>query len=99
MEETHFGIRIPYSLKEVDFGGKGIFSSERILKGTLVWKFKVGGNVVEYNKEAAISHLATLTMIEAKVFLDLTYGIGGEADHLLFKIRVFQFEVLFNIIF
>jgi hypothetical protein len=41
------GVRIPYLVKDAEFGGKGLFATAKVLKGTLVWSFKPGANVVQ----------------------------------------------------
>jgi hypothetical protein len=38
------GMQIKYYLKDIEYG-KGIFSSESIPQGTLIWKFSSGINV------------------------------------------------------
>ena len=78
MKEERHGLRIPYFIRNADFGGYGIFSTHKVIAGTLVWVFAAGENVVEYDGEAAIAHLESLTLDEAKRFLDTTYGLGGE---------------------
>lgn len=79
MKEERHGLRIPYSIRDVSFGGKGIFSTQKVKAGALVWRFAAGENVVEYDGEAAIAHLESLTLNKAKRFLDTTYGLGGES--------------------
>lgn len=78
MKEERYGLGIPYSIRDVCFGGKGIFSTQKVKAGTLVWRYAAGENVVEYDGEAAITHLESLTLDGAKRFLDTTYGLGGE---------------------
>jgi hypothetical protein len=41
------GIQVPYLVKDAEFGGKGLFITERVPRGTLIWRFKSGVNVVE----------------------------------------------------
>lgn len=72
------GMQIAYAVRDAEFEGKGLFSMENILQGTLIWRFRVGDNVTEYDEPAATKHLETLTMPEARDFLDLTYGIGDK---------------------
>jgi SET domain-containing protein len=74
-EEGNGGMQIAYAVRDAEFEGKGLFSTEKIAQGTLIWRFRVGDNVTEYDEPAATKHLETLTMPEAKDFLDLTYGI------------------------
>ena len=78
MKEERQGLGIPYSIRNAEFGGKGIFTTHKIIAGTLVWTYAAGENVVEYDGEAAIAHLESLTLDEAKRFLDTTYGLGGK---------------------
>jgi hypothetical protein len=72
------GFQVPYELRDAEFGGQGLYAVSHIPQGTLVWKFVAGDNVVEYDEAAATRHLSTLSMADAKVFLDLTYGIGDK---------------------
>jgi hypothetical protein len=78
-------MEITYTVQDALFGGKGLFSLGKVLKGTLVWKFKAGDNVIEYDAKAAQNHLMSLNASEAKDFLDLSYGRGGE---LSFKVII-----------
>ena len=77
MEDTRCGIRIPYSIRSEDFGGKGIFADAKISSGSLVWEYRGGVNVSEYSGDAAAAHLEKLSMGEAKIFLDTSYGLHG----------------------
>lgn len=78
MDDYSCGIKISYSIRDADFGGKGIFAEEEISCGSLVWKYASGENVIEYDGEAAASHLEKMNMSEAKEFLDSAYGLGGK---------------------
>ena len=87
------GIKISYSIRSVDFCGKGIFAEENVSPGTLVWAYKEGNNVVEFDGPAAAAYLEKLTMGEAKIFLDATYGRGGERARTSAEVLVFLFMV------
>lgn len=71
------GLQVPYEVRNHAEYGKGLFATEKITKGTLIWRFEVGKNVVAYDEETATKHLENLSMSDAKDFLDLTYGIQG----------------------
>ena len=77
MDDVLCGIRVPYSIRSVDFGGKGIFADAKIYLGSLVWEYRGGVNVSEYTGDAAAAHLENLSMSEAKHFLDTSYGLHG----------------------
>ena len=77
MENIGPGLQVPYEVHDLADFGKGLFATEKIAQGTLIWRFEVGKNVVAYDEAAATKHLETLSMPEAKDFLDLTYGIQG----------------------
>lgn len=77
MDEESCGIKIHYSIRSEDFRGKGIFAEERISSGSLIWRYQCGFNVIEYDGNAAAVHLEKMSMIDAKYFLDATYGLQG----------------------
>jgi SET domain len=78
MEGGPCGIRIPYAVKDADCGGKGLFTVSKVSTGDLIWKFTEGQNVIMYDGDAASAHLSDLSPLEAKSFLDATYGLKGE---------------------
>jgi hypothetical protein len=99
MEGGPCGIRIPYAVKNADCGGKGLFTVSKVSSGDLIWKFVEGENVITYDGDAASAHLAELTHLEAKSFLDATYGLKGEPTEkttcLLLNFEVHAVNVFF----
>jgi SET domain-containing protein len=69
-------MEIPYEIKDTEYG-LGLFAIVDIPVNTLVWQYKKGINIIEYDEEAALEHLATKTYKECQRFLDLTYGQRG----------------------
>ncbi len=73
-------MQIAYEIRDAGLGiGNGIFTKEAISAGTLIWKFKSGVNVIEYDGEKAKQHLSKFAALqEAQNWLDLTYGLNGK---------------------
>lgn len=98
MEGGACGIRIPYVVKNAECGGKGLFTESKVSTGDLIWKFAEGENVIMYDGDAASAHLANLTALEAKSFLDTTYGLKGETTEMttcLFQSSKFRAVIVF----
>jgi hypothetical protein len=78
-------MQIPYEIKDAGLGlGQGIFVKELVPKGTLVWKYSAGLNVLQYDAEAAANRLAALpTLEEAQKWLTFTYGFFGMLNEVI----------------
>lgn len=70
-------MQIAYELKDAGGDiGMGIFVTRAVLKGTMIWQYSAGINVNVYDAKTAASHLeAFATRVDARKFLDLTYGL------------------------
>jgi hypothetical protein len=69
-------MQVPYEVKDTEWG-KGLFAAADIAEGTLIWEYKLGVNIVEYDEQAALAALSTRTYKECQRWLDLTYGQRG----------------------
>lgn len=48
------GFRVPYEVRPSAIAGRGVFATEHIERGTLVWEYAVGRSVLEYRSEAEL---------------------------------------------
>eukprot|EP01041_Mallomonas_annulata_P003511 gene3511-6982_t len=77
-------MQIPYEKRDAGSDiGLGLFSTQHIRVGSLIWRFKAGENVLIYDRDAAYQHLRNKTMAEAQNWLDLTYGLHGKICEIL----------------
>lgn len=78
-------MQVPYEKKDAGLDvGYGLFSSETIPSGTLVWKYTAGVNVSIYDGKAAANRLALVPSLEeAQNWLDMTYGLNGLLHEIL----------------
>lgn len=69
-------MQVPYEVQDTEWG-KGLFAAADIPEGTLVWEYRLGVNIMEYDEQAALATLATKSFKECQRWLDLTYGQRG----------------------
>ena len=43
------GFKVPYEVRDCEFG-KGLFVTALVPKGQMVWEYKAGYNVLEFNE-------------------------------------------------
>jgi len=70
-------MNICYEIKHTPIYGNGIYATEPVHKGCLIWEYRLFKNVLEFNKEQSIAYLHALANLERQQhFLDITYGRG-----------------------
>ena len=62
------GFHIPYEVRETAIG-KGLFTTEKIHVGALIWEYKKGVNINEYNEKELRLHIETLDFESARRLL------------------------------
>ena len=68
------GFRVPYEMRPSAIAGRGVFATEPIERGTLVWEYAVGRSVLEYRSEAELrKRLENTTDEEARFLLEHIY--------------------------
>ena len=79
------GFQIPYEIKESQYGGRGIFATERIPINTLIWRLVRGVNIALYRGEAeARAHLEVLGSADARYqWLAHVYCFDGTLNEIL----------------
>lgn len=60
--------------------GDGLFAKQHIARGTLIWNYVPGANVLLYDSEAATkAHLQTIPTREVRArWIELSYIINGK---------------------
>jgi hypothetical protein len=89
-DSTRAGFHVPYVLGEGKYG-KGLFATQRIPKGTLMWKYRAGAledpsiNVVGYTTEAQVrARLESLPTIEKKrFFVEHIFSFAGVMNEIV----------------
>lgn len=73
------GFRVPYEVRSSTIAGRGVFATEPVKRGTLVWAYVVHESVIEHHTEAELrKHLAPLSNDEARDKLEHIY-VWGDA--------------------
>jgi hypothetical protein len=68
-------MNVPYEVRETNNYGKGLYALTDIIRGTLIWEYKLNENVLEYDEKQSISCLESLPSLqEQQRFLDVTFG-------------------------
>jgi len=78
-------MQIPYEKKDAGLDiGQGLYVTEFVPAGTLIWRYSAGVNVIQYDGKAAAARLAALPTLEgAQNWLDLTYGLFGMLNEII----------------
>jgi SET domain-containing protein len=75
---------VPYELRTSSIAGKGIFATAPIARGTRVWRYEIGVNVVFYKDELELrKRLIGLSKEEAVYLLEHLYAYGGVVIEIL----------------
>ena len=69
---TISGFAIPYEVLDCEHG-QGLFAKVFVPAGQLVWEYRSGVNVREYNEYELEAHLETLDIKTAQKFLGLSH--------------------------
>ena len=54
------GFNIAYEVRDCEFG-QGLFAAQKIPKGTKVWSFRAGINVMQYNETSLTEELSKMS--------------------------------------
>ena len=77
------GFKVGYEIKECQYG-LGLFATEDIPKGAMIWNFNPPGNVRTFkNAEEISDHLSKLSPEEATFFMGHVYMFDGLVNEIL----------------
>ena len=84
MSTSKSGFHVKYEVKETKLG-LGLFVMEPVAKGTLLWSYKKGENILSLQgEEETRQHLATLqTDVARRDWLEHAYHDGGTLNYIL----------------
>lgn len=83
-DSTKPGFHVSYEIRESPIAGKGIFTTEFIPKGTLIWKYCPDVNVRTFEGEEQVTeYLVTMCPEERRFFVHHMYVDGGLAIEIL----------------
>ena len=68
------GFRVAYEVRECEYG-VGLFATERIPEGTMLWEYMAGKNVNEFNEASLKEHLSKMSFEQAQNMLIYSYGV------------------------
>ena len=81
---------VPYELRDSKIEGRGIFATEYIPRGTLVWKYVPGESVLEHDEASLRARLQKLSTEDAIDLLEHIYVWEGAAIEILDDAKVWN---------
>ena len=73
MGHPNSGFRVAYEVRECEYG-VGLFATEDIPEGTMLWEYMAGKNVIEFDEASLKEHLSKMTFEQAQNMLIHSYG-------------------------
>jgi len=58
-QHPDFGMRVPYEVRDSAIGGRGLYATAAVKKGTMLWEY-CDASVKEYDEESLKTHLKTM---------------------------------------
>ena len=77
------GFKVPYEVKESSLGGVGLFVTERVPKGTLIWLYEAGKSVAEHDEPSLRARMSGLSKEEVIELCEHVYCWEGKVVEIL----------------
>lgn len=71
------GLRIEYDVRPSLVSGHGLFTTQYVPRGTMVWRYEPGVNTVAHNESSLRAQLKRLRRRDAARLLRYSYALGG----------------------
>ena len=85
------GFRVPYEVRSSTIAGRGVFATEPIKRGTLIWAYVVNESVIEHHTEDELRlHLAPLSHDEARDKLEHIYVWGNAGVEIIDDAKIWN---------